>query len=109
MSWISGIGLAAAIGCYDDVQFLNYSKKKITAGREMVYETFKSLGLEALPSQTNFVYFKSGIKALDLQKRLASQNIIISGQFMDYADWSRVSMARLEDLEKFCAELPKLI
>ena len=109
MSWISGVGLAAAIGCYNDTKFLDYSKSKIVEARDMVKTTCGALGLEYLPSQTNFVFFKSGIPANDLQAKLAQKQIMIRGQYMDYVDWSRVSMGKIEDVERFCKALPEAI
>ncbi|MEZ5894554.1 MAG: histidinol-phosphate transaminase [Parvularculaceae bacterium] len=107
MSWISGVGLAAAIGAYNDEAFLAMSKSKILEGRQMVMETVAGLGMEALPSQTNFVYFKSGKEANDLQKAMADKQIIVRPQYMDYHEWTRVSMGRIEDVERFCAALPE--
>lgn len=109
MSWISGVGLAAAIGCYDDLKFVDYSKSKIVECRQMVQETCKSLGLEALPSQTNFVYFKSGKEANAVQKAFAKKDIMIRGQYMDYNEWSRVSMGKTEDVVRFCQALPEIV
>ncbi len=108
MSWISGIGLAAAIGAYNDMSFLDYSKSKIVEGREMVVETVSELGFESLPSQTNFVYFKSG-KANAVQEALATKDILIRRQYMDYSEWNRVSMGKIEDIAKFCKTLPTVV
>ena len=109
MSWIAGTGLAAAIGSYDDEAFLAFSRGKVQEARDMVMTTLDDLGLPYLPSQTNFVYFKSGKPANTVQKAMAGKNISIRGQYMDYADWSRVSMGKIEDVEKFCAALPEVV
>lgn len=106
MSWLSGVSIAGAIGSYKDTAFLEYSKAKVAEGRDMVVSTLASLGMEAQPSQTNFVYFKSGQSANAVKDALAAQNINIRGQYMDYDAWSRVSMGRLEDVERFCKALP---
>jgi len=108
MSWISGLGLAGAIGAYNDTAFLDYSKSKIVEGREMVVDTVSALGFESLPSQTNFVYFKSG-KANAVQKALADKDIMIRRQYMDYSDWNRVSMGKIEDVARFCKALPTVV
>ncbi|MFK8051695.1 MAG: histidinol-phosphate transaminase [Woeseiaceae bacterium] len=109
MTWMSGLGYAAAIGCYNDTTFIERSRRKILQGREMVNETLASLDMTALPSQTNFVYFKSGQSANALQAALAERQVLIRGQYMDYADWSRVSMGRLEDVAKFCQGLREVV
>lgn len=109
MSWMSGVGIAAAIGSYNDHTFLDYSKSKIVESREMVLDTLNGLGMEALPSSTNFVYFKSGMEANDLQAEMKAKDIWIRGQYMDYNEWSRVSMGKIADVERFCKTLPTVI
>jgi histidinol-phosphate aminotransferase len=109
MSWIAGTGLAAAIGAYNDEKFLSYSKSKIVEAREMITSKTSELGMEALPSQTNFVYFKSGKPANDVAKTMADNKILVRGQYMDYKDWTRVSMGKIEDVERFCAFLPEAV
>jgi len=109
MSWSPCTSYAAGIGCYDDTDFIDYSRSKIVEGRDMVFATLDTLGLDYLPSQTNFVYFRSGIGANPLQAAMAERQISIRGQYMDYADWSRVSMGRIEDVERFCTSLPQIL
>lgn len=109
MSWSPCTSYAAAIGCYDDEKFLDYSKSKIVEAREMVTTSLETLGLEYLPSQTNFVYFKSGKDANPVQKAFADKKISVRGQYMDYKDWTRVSMGFIEDVERFCKALPEIV
>ncbi len=109
MSWMSGVGIAGAIGCYNDKRFVDFSLARIVEAREQVTTTLRQLDATALASQTNFVYFKSGMPANDLQRALAARNIMIRGQYMDYSEWSRVSMGRLEDIDRFCRVLPEVL
>ncbi|WP_084397952.1 pyridoxal phosphate-dependent aminotransferase [Henriciella aquimarina] len=109
MSWTPCTSFGGAIGCYNDEGFLKMSRGKIVEAREMVTSTLDTLGMEYLPSQTNFVYFKSGLPAEDLRARLAEKKIAIRGQYMDYTDLSRVSMGRIEDVERFCRALPEVV
>lgn len=109
MSWAPCTSFAAAIGCYNDEAFIAYSKGKIIEGRQMIEATLDTVGLTYLKSQTNFIYFQSGKPANDLAKAMADEKISIRGQYMDYTPWSRVSMGKLEDVERFCKTLPKLI
>jgi histidinol-phosphate aminotransferase len=109
MSWSPCTSYAAAIGCYNDEEFLTYSKAKVKEAREMITTTLDTLGLEYLPSQTNFVFFKSGKAANDVQKAFAEQKISVRGQYMDYVDWTRVSTGKIEDVERFCKALPAIV
>ena len=54
----------------NDEAFLAMSRSKIQEAREMVNMTCDTLGLTRLPSQTNFVYFKSGKEANDVQQAM---------------------------------------
>lgn len=109
MSWSPGTSYAAAIGCYNDTAFLDYSKARIVEARQMVTATLDTLGLTYLPSQTNFVYFKSGKEANSVQKAFADRKISVRGQYMDYNAWTRVSMGLIPDIERFCKALPEIV
>ena len=109
MSWTPSLSIAAAIGCYNDEAFLEMSRSKIKQARDMVNMTLDTMGLERLPSQTNFVYFKSGREANDVQKAMMERKISIRGQYMDYNEWTRVSMGKIPDVERFCKALPEVL
>lgn len=109
MSWTPCTSYAAAIGAYSDDDFLAFSKAKIVEAREMVNTTIDTLGLERLPSQTNFVYFKSGKEANDVRDAMNAKLISVRGQYMDYNEWTRVSMGKIEDVERFCKALPEVV
>ena len=109
MSWTPSTSIAAALGCYNDEAFIAMSKGKIVEARQMVLATLDSLGLSYLPSQTNFVYFKSGMEANDVQKAFAAKKISVRGQYMDYNEYTRVSMGIISDVDRFCKALPEIV
>ena len=67
----------------------------------MVNATFRRNGIEPLPSQTNFVYADIGRDASDFKNEMAANQVIIRGAYKGYANYSRVSMGRIEELEVF--------
>jgi histidinol-phosphate aminotransferase len=100
-------GIAAAIASYDDEDFLKYSKAKIVEGKEMIAEAAKKNGLEILPSQANFIFINLGSRNADEYKTaMRDQNILISGKYRNYSNWSRVSMGKIEDLERYIGAMP---
>lgn len=101
MAWPNGVGLAAAKACYTDDEFIEFSRSKIFQGREMVIDTFRENGIEALPSQTNFVFANIGRSGSDVQRRMAERKILIRGRWPSYPDYIRVSMGKIEDIEAF--------
>ena len=101
MAWPNGVGLATALASYQDEEFIAFSRGKIIEGREMVNATFRRNGIEPLPSQANFVYADIGRDATEFAGKMAERNILIRGSFSGAANFSRVSMGKLEDLEEF--------
>ena len=101
MAWPNGVGLAAAAACYDDNEFIAFSRAKIFEGRKMVVDTFREHGFEPLASQANFVFADIGRNGGEFQHRMAEQDILIRGRFAPYDNYIRVSMGRIEDIEVF--------
>lgn len=101
MAWPNVAGLSAALACYTDQEFIGFSRAKIFEGREMVEKTFRSHGIEPLPSQTNFVFANIGRNAAKFQDQMAARNVLIRGRYDGYPTYARVSMGRIEDIEVF--------
>lgn len=101
MAWPNGAGLMAALASINDEEFIGFSRAKIFEGRKMVNETFRSNGIEPLPSQTNFVFADIGRNAAEFQDQMAERNILIRGRYDRYPTYLRVSMGRIEDIEVY--------
>ena len=101
MAWPNGVGLAAAYASYLDDEFITFSREMIIKGREMVNATFRNNGIEPLPSQTNFVYADIGRDGEAFAKAMAERNVLIRGSVGGPANFARVSMGKLEDIEVF--------
>jgi histidinol-phosphate aminotransferase len=101
MAWPNGVGLATAFASYQDEEFIAFSRGKIVEGRDMVTATFRRHHIEPLPSQTNFVFADIGMDARAFAASMADRNILIRGGMAGQANFVRVSMGRLEDLETF--------
>tara|TARA_B100001093_G_scaffold516162_1_gene594284 strand:+ start:952 stop:2106 length:1155 start_codon:yes stop_codon:yes gene_type:complete len=103
-------GIAGAVASYNDTKFLAYSKSKIIEAREMISEAVKANGLMALPSQTSFMFVNLGsINAEDFRQGMAKENVLIRGIYQDYKNWSRVSMGKIPDVQKYVAAMPKVL
>lgn len=107
---LNQVGIAAAAASYNDTAFLSYSKSKILEAREMIATAVAANGLTALPSQTNFMFVNLGdINAEDFRQGMAKENVMIRGVYQDYTHWSRVSVGKLTDVEKYIAAMPKVL
>jgi histidinol-phosphate aminotransferase len=109
MGGMNSVGLAGAVACYNDEPFLTYSRSKVTEAREMVLAAVKSAGLTALPSVTNFVWVNVGMDANIVRDRMAARQIMIRGVYGKWKNWSRVSMGKIPDVERYCKALPEVI
>ena len=79
----------------------------ILEAREMVYEGIAANGLTALPSETNFVFVNLGnIDANDFRDEMLKMNILIRGKYGDFNQWSRISMGKLEDIQRYIDAIP---
>ena len=109
MTWNSGPGLAAAVGCYNDEKFLAGSLSKVREGREMAVAAVEQLGLAHVPSSANFLFFRTDRPADAVRDDFEARGVIVRGRYFDYEGWTRVSMGRLEDVERFCRDLPAVV
>lgn len=102
---VNEAGLAAAIASYNDTAFTSFSKGRIREAREIMLEAVHKAGLEALPSQANFLFVKVP-DADKLRDAMARQQIMIRGTYGKWSQWSRVSTGKIEDVKRYAAALP---
>jgi histidinol-phosphate aminotransferase len=100
-------GLAAAIASLNDMPFLEQSRAAVLEGREMITAAVAKAGLEALPSQTNFVFVKVP-DANALRDAMASKGILIRGAYGKLNGFSRVSTGKIDDVARYASALPEL-
>lgn len=101
-------GIAGAIASYNDAAFIEQSKLMVTEGRAMILDAVKTAGLTALPSQTNFVYVKVP-DADAVQAAMQERGIAIRGAYGPWAQYSRVSTGKMEDVVRYAKALPEII
>ncbi len=109
MSWMSAPAVAAAVAAYDDQAFLTFSKAKVLEARERISSAVRAVGLDHLPSEANFLYVDVRGSAEDFRQKMEARGIIVRGVYGDHTRWSRVSMGRLEDVERYVAALPEVV
>jgi histidinol-phosphate aminotransferase len=63
-------------------------------------------GLEALPSQTNFLFVKVP-DANRMKNAMAAKGIQIRGAYGKWSQYSRVSTGKIEDVTRYAAALPE--
>jgi histidinol-phosphate aminotransferase len=104
----NSMGLAAALASYDDHAFMARSKANILEARRILLGGVAAAGLEALPSQANFLF----VKVPDAEKvraAMANKQILIRGAYGKWTGWSRVSTGKLDDVRRYATLLPQIM
>lgn len=101
MAFTNMIAIAAAEEALRDKDFYNFSLHKTKEGKQLICQTLDELGLEYVPSQTNFVFFKSGVPIADLQSKMKAQGILIGRPFPPFDKWCRISTGTIEEVRRF--------
>jgi len=74
---VNSLAQAAGIGALKDEAFRKRTVEMTRAERRYLYGEFESLGLEYVPSHTNFILVKIGSNAAQVQERLKRRGVIV--------------------------------
>ena len=96
------LAVAAAKAALEDKEFYQFSLAKNKEGKKMVMDTLDSLGMEYVPSATNFLFFKSGRPISEVYKDFIKQGVKVGRPFPPLLDWCRVSTGTTEQVAKLC-------
>ena len=76
----------------------------------MVMDALKVNGLTALESSTNFIFVNLGDGNADaFRQAMADKGVLIRGIYRDYTNWSRVSMGRIADVQRYVDAIPEAL
>ncbi len=99
---VNSVAQAGAAAALDDRFFLWRTKRLVTNGRKYLYKIFKKLGLNALPSQANFVLVDTGHDADEVFKALLAKGLIVrSMKAYGLSTWIRVTVGRRSQNAQF--------
>jgi histidinol-phosphate aminotransferase len=104
--WPNNPGLDAALASYNDAGFLQSTRAAILADRARVHAAIDKLGLPRTEAQGNFVFFDTRVPLQGYRDRMLAQGIKVGRPFAGYPTWSRVSIGRREEIDRFLAALP---
>ena len=111
---VSRPGQAAAVAAMADKDFVERSIAHAEKGRAVLAKLLSSLGLEVLPSYSNFVTARFptsvGITALEAEKRLAEQGVLVR-YIANYGlpDCLRITIGTDEEMARLEAALRKVL
>ena len=88
----------AALASLDDPQHLAYVVANNSAGKLTYYETLNELGLDYIPTHTNFILFDTGIPSQQAVAKYLQRGVIVRpGNEFGFATWLRVTIGTPED------------
>jgi histidinol-phosphate aminotransferase len=89
-----------------DAAWMRYCVEETRKGRAFLTRGLMDLGLEVVPSQTNFVLFDAGQDADALFQRLLRRGVIVRpGSGWGLCTWIRVSVGTQEQNERFLSAI----
>lgn len=107
---VSSYAQAAAAASLEDEEFkkLSYSTNQQT--KEYLYQAFNQLGLNYLPSETNFIMVDTQKDSQQVFRSLLQQGIIVRpGKNFGMDTWLRVTIGTKEECEAFIEALKPII
>ena len=103
---VSVLSLNAAMASLNDEAHKVSSKQKNEAARKYTMDEMKKMGIDYIPSYTNFIFYPvkkySGDYAADMFNK---HKIIMRANNYSDGQWGRVSIGTLEEMKTFCSTL----
>jgi len=99
------IVIAAAAASLRDQDFLRRSIESNRRGKAVLYEVLERLGIEYIPSQTNFSMHRIKGELETYQARMQKAGFLVGRAFPPMNDFNRVSVGTPEEMERFAQTL----
>tara|TARA_B110001452_G_C15241721_1_gene430054 strand:- start:15536 stop:16663 length:1128 start_codon:yes stop_codon:yes gene_type:complete len=109
MAFTNVLAIEAAKNALDDQEFYDFSLNKTLEAKKIILEGLDDLNLEYAPSNTNFIFFKSGRNIENLQQQMLAKGIMVGRRFPPFDDWCRISTGTLEEVIQFNDALKKVL
>lgn len=104
------VAQAAAVAALEDTDFLKRVIEENTEGREYLTKEYERLGLEYIPSQTNFIMVNIGRDDKEVFNQLLRKGIIVRPGFLfGMNGWMRVSIGTMEQNKRYIKELEEIL
>lgn len=99
------LGLRAARACLGDADWVRTSLSGNEEARRITYTVLDELGLERLPSHTNFVMHRVPGDVRDYRRRMAERGVRVGRPFPPMTGYNRLSFGRPREMERFAEVL----
>jgi histidinol-phosphate aminotransferase len=99
---VSNLSMAAAMASLTDEEHKKYSKQKNEAVRKYTLDELNKLGIDFIPSHTNFIFYPVKKYPGDYAEDMFNKHKIIlrSNKYAD-GQWARVSLGTMDEMKQF--------
>lgn len=105
---VNSIAQAGAMAAWQDQAYLEEVVQKTIVGRTFLTQELEKLGVQVLPSETNFIFARFPVEASELNHKLLERGIIARPGFGD-PQAIRISVGTEEENEKLIEALKDLL
>ncbi len=107
---INTLAQAAALASIRDSEFKQRSHESNRAGKEYLYEQFTQMGLEYIPTETNFMMVNVRTDGMEVFRKLLQKGVIIRfDPGFGMPEWIRVTIGTQEENEIFIDALKAVL
>jgi histidinol-phosphate aminotransferase len=99
----------AAVAALNDEDHAIKSIQLVYEGKRYLYKELDKMGVSYVPSQANFIFIDFEKDSEEVFQALLREGIIIRpGKIWDYPTFTRVTIGRMEDNQRFIKALKKI-
>ena len=109
VAYTNVLAIEAAKAAMEDKDFYNFSLNKVRQGKKLMYVAMDNLGLEYVKSNTNFIFFKTGMDINSFNEKMLEQGVRVGRPFPPFTEWCRISTGTIEEVELFNTALTKVL
>ena len=107
VNYLAQVGALAAL---DDDEFVEKTTTLIQDGLAFLYSQLDRMGLEYIPTQTNFFLIKTPLGADETYQRMLKEGVIVrSMESFGLNDYIRINVGLSEENRRFIATLEKIL
>jgi histidinol-phosphate aminotransferase len=106
---VSGVAQAAALAALDDKEHVKRCEATNASERQRLHETLEEIGLNPVPSETNFIFVEIGPGAKGLSDELLHAGVIVRPlEWMGFPKAIRISVGTPEENTLFLSVMNKV-
>lgn len=107
---VNTLAQVAATAALDDTEFVNHTLEMVRDGLSYLYHQLDAIGLEYIPTQTNFFLIKVPLDGKKAYEMMLREGVIIrSMESYGLSDYIRINVGLPEENERFITALIKVL